>query len=118
MSGTLLGNSPLLATLDGALGLYDGETSNHCLRVSRIATRMGTAMGLDVADLEALAWAGVLHDLGKLAVPAEVLKKLGPLDESDWAQIKRHPVAGAEIMLASSPAYQQVAAAIRSHHER
>ncbi len=114
----LVGDSRLLAALDGAIGLYHGETARHCDRVSRLARRVGKALGLDVVELEVLEWAGLLHDLGNLGVPAHVLGKLGPLDESDWVEIKRHPVVGADLLLALSPDSQRIAAGIRSHHER
>jgi HD-GYP domain-containing protein (c-di-GMP phosphodiesterase class II) len=63
-------------------------------------------------------WVGILHDLGKLAVSAEVLRKTGPLTRSDWTEVKRHPVVGADLVLSISPSLAPLAAAIRAHHER
>jgi putative nucleotidyltransferase with HDIG domain len=115
---TLLQNPNLLSALDGAMVLYDRGTSRHCIRVSQAATRVGTALHLGELELEALAWAGLLHDLGKLAVPEHILRKPGPLNDSEWAEIKRHPIVGADLLLSLSPRMEPIAAAIRSHHER
>lgn len=75
-------------------------------------------LGLAARDIEVMNWVGILHDLGKLAVSAEVLRKTGPLTRSDWTEVKRHPVVGADLVLSISPSLAPLAAAIRAHHER
>jgi HD-GYP domain-containing protein (c-di-GMP phosphodiesterase class II) len=69
-------------------------------------------------DSEALSWAAWLHDLGKLGVSEALLSKTGPLTESEWVEMKRHPATGAEMLVSLSPYLEPIAAGIRSHHER
>ena len=75
-------------------------------------------LGLDPRDVELMNWVGILHDVGKLAVSPEVLRKPGPLSELEWADVKRHPVVGSDLILAISSELAPLAAAIRLHHER
>jgi putative nucleotidyltransferase with HDIG domain len=108
----------LLPALNSAVSMYDRGTAQHSARVARMAAQMGERLGMGRRDVEAARWAGMLHDLGKLAVPPEVLRKPGPLDEDEWAEVRRHPIVGAEMLVAVSPELGAVAAAVRAHHER
>ncbi len=60
----------------------------------------------------------MLHDPGKLAVPAEILTKQGPLNSDEWAEVHRHPSVGSDLLRTISPGLDPVAAAVRAHHER
>jgi HD-GYP domain-containing protein (c-di-GMP phosphodiesterase class II) len=84
---------------------------NICAAISRV-------LGPDPRDVEVMNWVGILHDLGKLAVPAEILRKPGPLTDLEWVEVKKHPVVGSDLVLAVSPHLAPLAAAIRAHHER
>lgn len=84
--------------------------------VGQLAVELGRRLGLAGADLDDLARAGELHDLGKLAVPDEILGKPSALDEREWEFIHRHPVVG-ERILRASPGFRPVAALVRSTHE-
>jgi HD-GYP domain-containing protein (c-di-GMP phosphodiesterase class II) len=75
-------------------------------------------LALTGVEREALSWAALLHDLGKLGVPTAVLAKTGPLTASDWVEIKRHPVIGGEMLRSLSPRLEPIAVGIRAHHER
>jgi len=77
-----------------ALKDHDEYTYVHCVNVSILSIRIGQAVGLARADLANLGVAALLHDLGKIAVPIEVLRKPGRLDRSEWAAICRHPLEG------------------------
>ena len=96
----------------------DRYTIHHAERVGRYAREMAKLSGwADDEDLDGLYKAGVLHDLGKLVVPAEILLKPSPLSEAEWAIMRLHPARGAVIAepLHSVRRYLPV---IRHHHER
>jgi len=116
---TAIVTRPHLAdALGNALAVYDRGTFEHSDRITRHARQLGQALGLDTASLEVLGWAGALHDLGKLAVPEEVLQKGGALTRTDRTFIKAHPAVGYEMLMAVSSTLLPVAQAVRSHHER
>ncbi len=75
------------------------------------------ALGLGAAEAETIARAGLLHDIGKIGVAEHVLRKPGPLDAEDWAQMRRHPLVGAQIVEAFD-FFEAGAVIIRHHHER
>jgi HD-GYP domain-containing protein (c-di-GMP phosphodiesterase class II) len=74
-------------------------------------------MGLDVAELEKLRLASTLHDVGKIAVPDDVLKKNAPLSESESEIMQRHPIDGADIVSRVRD-LREILPGVRSHHER
>jgi HD-GYP domain-containing protein (c-di-GMP phosphodiesterase class II) len=80
--------------------------------------RVGSALGLVEHELESLAWSAFLHDLGKLSVSEEILSKRGALTDDEWAEVERHPIVGADLILSISQRLEPIAAGIRSHHER
>ncbi len=88
----------------------------HADEVTALAVETGTMLGLRRDELDALVRASRLHDIGKLAVPDEILHKKGPLDEREWDFMRQHPLVG-ERILRSSPAFRSVAAIVRSTHE-
>jgi HD-GYP domain-containing protein (c-di-GMP phosphodiesterase class II) len=89
----------------------------HALRVASLSVRVGAAMGLKPSELETLELAAKLHDVGKLTVSAGILAKPGPLDENEWAAMRRHPAAGARLLAPHIPS-AEVLGIVRSHHER
>ena len=89
----------------------------HALRVATMSVRVGAAFGLRPPELRSLELAAKLHDVGKLMVPHSILAKPGPLDDEEWATMRRHPDEGARL-LAPYVASTDVLAIIRSHHER
>jgi diguanylate cyclase (GGDEF)-like protein len=91
--------------------------TTHSQYVSKLAVRLGKALGLDEATLERLHVAGLCHDLGKFLIPEEVLAKPGALSEEEWALLARHSADGAEmsLILGADPV---AADYIRSHHVR
>ncbi len=93
--------APLLLSLQGSLALMLGErfeeTSAHTDRVVHLARQMAGLLAFDEARLEALLWGARLHDIGKLAVPAEVLHKTGPLSHCEWRAMRAHVEAGQAI---------------------
>lgn len=97
---------------------HDEETGSHCERVARNARAVGRAMGFTELQLETLYWAGYMHDLGKLASPAKMLLKDGPLTPEEYEIMKQHAAIGADTIMTITPAFLDIADAVRSHHER
>jgi HD-GYP domain-containing protein (c-di-GMP phosphodiesterase class II) len=81
-----------------ALKQHDEYTYAHCVNVSILSVRMGQQMGLGRAELANLGVAALLHDTGKIAVPTDVLRKPGKLDDDEWVSIRRHPIEGVRIV--------------------
>ena len=95
----------------------DPHTQGHCGRLSDYASRLGRRIGLDEADVNALRLGGIVHDIGKVAVPDAILFKAGPLSPEEWAVMREHPVEG-ERICAGLSAFRRVLPIIRHHHER
>jgi HD-GYP domain-containing protein (c-di-GMP phosphodiesterase class II) len=108
----------LLPAIQGAVAHYHRGTADHSARVTRLAHLTGERFGLDDDALEALSWAGILHDVGKLAVSEEILAKAGPLTDEEWVEVRRHPAVGSDLLLLMSARLAPIAAAVRAHHER
>lgn len=108
----------VLQAFQRALFIADAETARHSARVGAAAAALGRRMGLPDGEVRLLQEAGVLHDLGKLVVPQEILDKPGRLTADEWIEVRRHPAAGADILLAVSADLAPLADAVRSHHER
>jgi response regulator RpfG family c-di-GMP phosphodiesterase len=90
--------SNLLDGLVSALDLRDSETQWHSRRVGRYARRLAHQMNISGRELDDIERGATLHDIGKIGVRDAVLLKPGPLDESEWAEMRRHPALGAEIL--------------------
>jgi len=104
-------------SLATALSIWDGLTREHSETVVNLARVTGARMGLDPAELLELEMAALLHDVGKLRVPREILRKPGELTESERRLVRNHPAWGAEL-ISGVPGLQAVALIVRHHHER
>jgi two-component system cell cycle response regulator len=89
----------------------------HLRGTAELALSVGRELGMEPEALDEVARAAELHDLGKIAIPDEILNKTGPLDESEWAFMRRHTIIGERILLAA-PALRPVARLVRASHER
>ncbi len=107
-----------LRSLMRLLEHHDEETSRHCERVARNALAVGRSLGMPPGDLEALYWAGYMHDVGKLATPARILLKAGALTDDEYRVVKEHAAIGADTVAEIAPAFLAISEGIRSHHER
>ncbi|MFN8580409.1 MAG: diguanylate cyclase [Gemmatimonadaceae bacterium] len=94
----------------------DHATSGHCDRVADWTTALARRMGVDGSTLFWYRVGALLHDIGKLAIPATVLNKAGRLSAEEWALVKRHPTLGAE-MLSDVDFPWEVRPIVESHHE-
>jgi diguanylate cyclase (GGDEF)-like protein len=95
----------------------DSELAHHLADVADLAEAVGRRLKVPEQQLAALRQAAELHDVGKLAIPEEILGKPGPLAEDEWGFIRRHTVIG-ERILGSAPALDAAAKIVRSTHER
>ena len=91
--------------------------SEHVHGVAGLARGVGEALGLDTEEMDVLVRAAELHDVGKIGIPEEILHKPGPLDDLEWALMRKHTLIG-ERILGAGQAMAPVAAAVRSSHER
>jgi HD-GYP domain-containing protein (c-di-GMP phosphodiesterase class II) len=114
LAGTVAAQVDALAT---ALEVWDGQTREHSETVVELTRMTGARMGLDRMELLELELAALLHDVGKLRVPREILSKPGPLSESERRLMQNHPAWGAELV-SGVPGLQAVALIVRHHHER
>ncbi len=104
------------ASLAKAVDARDAYTGSHSERVSDLAARIATQLGVDREQIELTRLAASLHDLGKLAIPEEILRKPGPLSETERLVLERHPQIGYRML--ESLGVDPVADWVLHHHER
>jgi two-component system, cell cycle response regulator len=105
-----------MAALLDSLSVAEPSLEDQFAGLGTLTLDVGRMLGLRRDELEELERAGQLHDLGKLAVPDEILSKPGPLDEREWAFVRQHTIVG-ERILRASPALRSVATVVRASHE-
>ena len=93
------------------------DLGQHAEGVARDAARMAKALALDADERDVIHRAAELHDIGKIAIPEEILQKPGPLDRTEWDLMRRHTLIG-ERILDTAPALRPVAKLVRASHER
>jgi diguanylate cyclase (GGDEF)-like protein/putative nucleotidyltransferase with HDIG domain len=106
-----------IEALSLAIEAKDHNTHDHLKRVQTYAVRIGEDLGLDSLQLNAIRAAAMLHDIGKLAVPEQILSKPGRLTPEEFEKMKIHPVVGAQILDRVQFPYP-VVPIVRSHHEK
>ncbi len=104
------------ASLAHAVDARDAYTGSHSYMVGELAARVARRIGLDSEAIELTRLAGSLHDLGKLAIPEEILRKPGPLNEAERLVLERHPQIGFRML--DSLGVEPVASWVLHHHER
>jgi putative two-component system response regulator len=107
----------VLFSLARSIESKDPYTHGHCERLAEESVRLGQRVGLSEEQIVALRRAGVVHDIGKVAVPDAVLLKPGRLTEEEWKIIREHPVVG-ERICAPLKSFRLVLPIIRHHHEK
>ncbi len=107
----------VLASLALSIEAKDPYTEGHCSRLSRYSAALAEQLGLPQEQLVALRRAGIVHDIGKVAVPEEILLKPGPLTAEERAIMEVHPATG-ERICAPMKSFHLVLPIIRHHHER
>jgi HD-GYP domain-containing protein (c-di-GMP phosphodiesterase class II) len=106
-----------VGSLTRLLAEKDGYTEGHTRRVALLAVRVGEELGIPPARLRELAIGGLLHDIGKLSVPDEILQKPGALDEDEFEVVRRHPARG-DALLGELGFSRRIRGLVRDHHER
>jgi putative two-component system response regulator len=106
----------VLCTLGLSVESRDPYTEGHCDRLARYAADLGVHVGMDDASVVALKRGGFLHDLGKIAVPDEILKKGANLSSEEWEIMRKHPLTG-ESICRPLKSLRLVLPIIRHHHE-
>jgi putative two-component system response regulator len=106
----------VLCTLGRSVEARDPYTEGHCERLARNASDLGRYLDLDEESIVALRRGGYLHDLGKIAVPDEILKKGSNLTPAEWDIMKQHPITG-ETICRPLKSLRLVLPIIRHHHE-
>jgi len=113
----LIAADPAQALLLTTVKSYDEYTYHHMVNVCCLSLALARALGLSRDQAVALGIGGLLHDVGKVNVPAEILQHDGALDEEQWRLIQRHPVDGAGLVLTTSRnAYHPAVATVLEHH--
>jgi len=113
-------NSPsshALTSLVRALRECDSETEVHVRRTQKMGEALGRLIGLSDAEQAELRLLCLLHDIGKIGIPLDILNKPGKLTDAEWAMLRTHPEKGYQIALSSSE-LKPIASMILSHHER
>jgi putative nucleotidyltransferase with HDIG domain len=107
----------VLSALVRSLDRRDGRTARHSAAVAGFARDIAVECGMSTRDAELAHTAGLLHDIGRFALPDRVMERHGTLTEDDWEAIRLHPELGADL-LRDLGVYGPVAAIVRAHHER
>jgi HD-GYP domain-containing protein (c-di-GMP phosphodiesterase class II) len=115
LNETYRGTALLLGDVISADDNYTGE---HSEGVVGLALAVGDALGLDAERRRNLEFGAMLHDVGKITIPKEIINKPGKLDQDEWAIIKTHPAAGQRMLERVGGFMLEVGEIVRAHHER
>jgi len=107
----------MLKSLLVALKTRDADTYDHSKRTVKISLLLGQKCGLNQREMRSLELGALLHDIGKIGVPDNVLRKPGKLNDSEWAMMRRHPRLGQEILRGLS-FLDDARTIVAQHHER
>ena len=111
------GSRAAVAALAAAIDARDNYTLSHSKEVVELAGAVAKRLGLSDAEIAQVRDGAMLHDVGKVAIPNEILNKPGPLDEAEWKIMREHPVIGEQILL-RTPELVRIAPLVRHEHER
>ena len=111
------GNADVATALAAALEERDRYTGEHSESVVDLTARVAEALALAPEEIEQVRVAALLHDIGKIGVPDEILHKPGPLDDREWEIMRQHPIIG-ERILRAMPGLGPIARVVRHEHER
>jgi HD domain len=106
-----------IAALSRSMEAKDTYTGGHTERVAKVAVALGRELGYRGDDLEAIEIGALLHDIGKISIPEQILLKDGPLDDAEWDVIKTHPLVS-DYILSELDLHPFIRQCARSSHER
>lgn len=118
LNNKLISIEDVLFSLANAVEAKDEYTQGHVWRVSNLAMALGKKVGLPAGEIDALRFGGILHDIGKIGVPGEILNKPGPLSDEEWKVIRTHPSTGFKICQPLGKTLGPALEVIRHHHEK
>ena len=95
----------------------DAYTGSHSRGVVELSLGVADKLGLDLHQMRDVEFAALLHDVGKIAVPKEIINKDGPLDDEEWAIMRRHTIEGEEMLSRVGGVLSEVGRIVRSSHE-
>lgn len=107
----------MVTSLANAIDAKDTYTKGHSTSVSRYAEALARAINLPETEVERIALGGLLHDVGKIGIPEDVLRKPTHLSEGEWEIMKQHPVIGAEKVLMPNETLADLIPMVKYHHE-
>jgi diguanylate cyclase (GGDEF)-like protein/putative nucleotidyltransferase with HDIG domain len=105
-----------LLSLAEALDVRETGSTSHCHRVARFAELMARELGLAPDSVEHMRLAGMLHDVGRIGMPDDLLRKRGPLSAEEWRLVRSHPSIGARMVETTD--FEDIRSWIEAHHER
>jgi diguanylate cyclase (GGDEF)-like protein len=111
------GSRTAVAALAAAIAARDNYTASHSEEVVGLACDVARRLGLTPGEVERVCDGAMLHDVGKVAIPNEILYKAGPLSDAEWEVMRSHPVIGERILL-RTPELAPIAPLVRHEHER
>ena len=97
---------------------YQRNIAGHALRTSKLARTLAHSMQCTEEVAHLMALAALMHDIGKIDIPANILDKSGPLTEQEWSVIRRHPQIGHQMLIEAGGIYAYIAPLVLAHHER
>jgi HD-GYP domain-containing protein (c-di-GMP phosphodiesterase class II) len=97
---------------------YQRTSAGHALRTSTLVRTLAHRMQCPEEDAHLMALAALMHDIGKIDIPATILDKPGPLTKQEWAIIRRHPQIGYQMLIGAGGIYAHIAPQVLAHHER
>ena len=106
-----------LSALANAIEMRSPDTRGHVERIVETALVLAKMLGWSERNMVALRFGAILHDIGKIHIPASILNKQDPITKAEWAEIHRHPITGAE-MIRGIPLLTGAVSIVRAHHER
>ena len=104
-------------SLAGAIDAKDPYTKGHSTSVSRYSEALARAINLPETEVERISLGALLHDVGKIGIPEQILKKPDRLSDEEWSVMKQHPVIGAEKVLMPNDALKDLIPIVKYHHE-
>ena len=108
----------MLQALTAVAHVHDGDTSAHSMRIVRMAKETARMLGCAEEEVHLVRLAALLHDIGKVGVPHEILHKPGPLNDDEWSVMRRHPKIGRHILAQAGGKFELLSHIVVAHHER
>jgi len=111
-------NGVVLHALAAVSSAHDGDTSAHSLRMVHMAEATAIVLGCSEEEVRLVQLAALLHDIGKVGIPDEILHKRGPLTDDEWMVMRRHPNIGRQILSQAGGKFELLSHIVVAHHER